>query len=44
MIIKLATPPLPTFCAKTAAMQPSPPPNTVPIPRFKPFPSVAPAS
>lgn len=43
MIIELATPPLPTFCAKTAAMQPSPPPNTVPIPRFKPFPSVAPA-
>lgn len=41
MIIELPTPP--RFWATTAAMQPSPPPNIVPIPRFKPLPNVAPA-
>lgn len=36
----LPTPP--TSSAKAAAKHPNPPPNTVPIPRFKPLLSVAP--
>jgi hypothetical protein len=40
MKIELPTPPM--FCAKIAAKHPNPPPTIVPIPRLKPFPSVAP--
>lgn len=40
MKIELPTPPM--LCAKIAAKHPNPPPTMVPIPRFKPFPSVAP--
>lgn len=40
MIIELPIPPM--HWAKIAAKQPSPPPTTVPIPRLKPFPKVAP--
>lgn len=39
--IELPSPPM--LCAKTAAKHPNPPPTIVPIPRLKPFPSVAPA-
>ena len=41
MTMELPTPP--RLWPKTAAMQPSPPPIAVPIPRLKPLPSVAPA-
>lgn len=40
MKIELPTPPM--LRAKTAAKHPIPPPTIVPIPRLKPFPSVAP--
>ena len=42
MAIIIEWPIPPTFWAKNAAKQPKPPPAIVPIPRFKPFPSVAP--
>ena len=48
MLMAMALPALPVFWAKlwakSAARQPKPPPKIVPIPRFRPLLSVAPAN